>query len=147
MNIARHNQAGFTLIEMMVVLVVLGLAIGIAVPSFQRSMDRARTDGAATELQSDLKLAISTARATGRTLRVDFSAGGYKLTDAADSTRVFRSRDIAAGVRMSSSGDVLVFPWGQVQAASIEIAGSSIHRSLLVLPTGRVECVEGEVTP
>ena len=53
-----NRVAGFTLIEMLVVLVVLGIGISLAVPSFQGMLARNRI---ATQT-NDLLLAISLAR-------------------------------------------------------------------------------------
>ena len=138
-----RNNKGFTLIEFAVAMVIIGIALAISVPNFRRSLDRARFDRAATELQSDLRLAISTAKATGRTVRFQFLDDGYKLTDAADSTRVIRERDFDGTVALRATTDPLIFPWGMVQPTDIEISNSHHLKAFQILPTGRVELDTG----
>jgi prepilin-type N-terminal cleavage/methylation domain-containing protein len=67
----RHNRAGFTLIEMMIVVVVMGLAMMIAVPRF-RASSKTKARMAATLLTNDLELARSKAMAHRATVRVVF---------------------------------------------------------------------------
>ncbi len=54
-----HRQSGFTLIELMVTLVVLGVLVTIAAPSFQDMRDRIRVRSAAEAVYSHLQFARS----------------------------------------------------------------------------------------
>lgn len=137
--ITRRHSSGFTMIEIAVVLALLGIVFAIVAPNFRRSFDRARFDRAQSELQSDIRLAISTARAKGRAVRFNFSATGYSLADAADSTQVYRSRDYGDGFMLATDRNPLVFPWGQVQPVQIQVSNHSYSQDFRVLPTGRVE--------
>lgn len=51
------SQAGFQLIELMVVLVVIAVVLASAVPSFTTRNARARTEGAARDLSSRMQMA------------------------------------------------------------------------------------------
>jgi len=133
-----RRDAGFSLTEMSVAIVILGIALAVTVPSFNNSLRRARYDRAASELQSDLRLAISESKATGRTLILDFGASGYSVMDAADSN-VVRSRDYAGGLSFAASGDPLIFPWGLVQPTEVAITGQQRSHNFQILPTGKVE--------
>jgi type IV pilus assembly protein PilA len=53
-----RNQSGFTLIELMVVVLILAILIAIAIPTFLGAQDRARDRGA----QSDLRNAVTAAK-------------------------------------------------------------------------------------
>lgn len=125
--------------EIMVTLTLLGIVFAIVAPNFRRSFDRARFDRAQSELQSDIRLAISTARARGRAVRFNFSPTGYSLADAADSTQIYRSRDYGEGFVLATDRNPLVFPWGQVQPVQIQVSNHSHSQDFRVLPTGRVE--------
>lgn len=55
------KQRGFNLVEMMIVLVIAGIALAIAVPNLQESIVSARTRGVAESIQTGLLLARSEA--------------------------------------------------------------------------------------
>ena len=136
----RHwNQDGFSLAEMMVAIAILGIALAVAIPNFRDSLDRARAERVETELQSDLRLAISTAKATGRSVEIRFGDDGYRVLDAADSSRVYRSRDYDGDVAVVASGNPTVFPWGLVQPADVRISHHAGSTDFVILPTGRME--------
>ena len=134
----RRARSGFTLVEMAVVLVVMGIALAVTVPSFQGSMRRARYDRAAGELQSDLRLAVSQSRASGRTLRLDFASNSYTVLDANDST-VVRQREFGTDVSFAATGNPLIFPWGLVQPTEVVMSGVHTSNNYRILPTGKVE--------
>jgi len=135
---AWSNRHGFTLAEFAVAMVILGIALAIAVPNFQSSLNRARFDRVSSELQSDMRLAISSAKSSGRTVRFAFGDGGYTLMDATDST-VIRKRDYNGDVNLAATGNPLIFPWGLVQPTQVQVANSHKTQSFRILPTGRVE--------
>ncbi|MBW8826741.1 MAG: prepilin-type N-terminal cleavage/methylation domain-containing protein [Acidobacteria bacterium] len=54
----REEEAGFTLIELMVVVLIIAILIAIAIPTFLGAQDRARDRGA----QSDLRNALTAAK-------------------------------------------------------------------------------------
>jgi prepilin-type N-terminal cleavage/methylation domain-containing protein len=129
---------GYSLAELAVALVILGVALAVTIPPFQRSLNRAQLDRVPAELQSDLRLAISNAKATGRTVRLSFGSNGYEVMDAVDSTSI-RKRDFQDGVYLASTGDPLIFPWGLVQPAEINVSGHNSSKTFRILPTGRIE--------
>ena len=71
----QNEDEGFTLIELMVVVLIIAILIAIAIPTFLGAQDRARDRGA----QSDLRNALTAAK----TLATD-NAG--KLLDASGGT-------------------------------------------------------------
>lgn len=135
----RTRPNGFTILELMVAIAVLGIALAVTVPNFRQSMGQAQIDRATSELQSDLRLALSTARSTGRAVLFDFDARGYRLVDSTDTTRVYQHRIFHQAVAVASTGDPLVFPWGMVQPTAVRFAMPGHGRDLVILPTGRVE--------
>jgi type IV fimbrial biogenesis protein FimT len=139
------NGGGFSVLELMVAVAILGIALAIATPNFTRSLRVAQADRAQSELQSDIRLAMSTARARGRAVRLVFNANGYVIMDATDSTTV-RTRTFDDGLSFASSGDPLIFPWGQVQPASLSIScpTSGSTNSLTLSPSGRLATSGGQ---
>ena len=67
----KDDEDGFTLIELMVVVLIIAILIAIAIPTFLGAQDRARDRGA----QSDLRNALTAAK----TVATDHS--GYFLKD------------------------------------------------------------------
>ena len=56
-----RRSHGFTMIELMVTLVVLGVLVGVGIPSFNTIMVNSRTSGLANDLTSAINLARSEA--------------------------------------------------------------------------------------
>lgn len=52
MNLSKQNQRGFTLIEIMVVVVILGILAAIVVPRLLDEPEKARRTSAATQIRS-----------------------------------------------------------------------------------------------
>ncbi len=130
---------GFSIIELMVAIAIMGIALAVAAPNFSRSLRTARAQRAQNDLASDLRLAMSTARASGRSVQLVFSANGYIIIDPGDST-VYRNRDFGTDVTFEATSDPLIFPWGQVQPANVSIGcvATQGSQNLSIAPTGRL---------
>lgn len=77
---------GFSLVELIVVMVILSLMASVAVPRFANSLARRRVEFAAARIVSDLRLAQREARLASqtRTVSFDVAAGTYTLLSVAD---------------------------------------------------------------
>jgi general secretion pathway protein H len=94
-----RDDRGFTLLEMIVVLVVLGLALGLVITHGPARSQRLELDAAARQVIGALRLARSRAIAQERIVRVSFVAGGYRL-DAEPA--------IAWPANLSTAGDRII---------------------------------------
>ena len=118
---------GFTLVEMMIVIGVLGILIAIALPNFSQWIASERVRGAANDLYTGLMMARSEAmkrnvqvdvgRSSGSS--TDWSAGwSVKLTGGT----VFQTQDANAAVTIAgpSAGTVSYSYTGRPAAASVD---------------------------
>ena len=77
-NILMRKKQGFTLLELIVVLVIIGIVAGVAVPRFTGSLDSIRFRKTMNELVYFLREARIKAMATAKTTNVVFDLrGGY----------------------------------------------------------------------
>lgn len=76
----RQCQRGFTIIELMTVVVIAGVLVTLALPAFRDMLERRRLEGQANELATDLQYAKSEAVARNRNSVVVPSGGGTCYT-------------------------------------------------------------------
>lgn len=108
-HLAGSATAGFSLLEMMVALVVMGLALAFTAPNIIQSARTHKLRSAAGEVQTALARARSTAVTKKATVRLDFLGGAnplYVVREDLDNDGVYDrwtswSR-IPSGVRMTN---------------------------------------------
>jgi type IV fimbrial biogenesis protein FimT len=79
----RTAQAGFTIIELMVVVIIAAILLAIAAPAFNDMLERRRVEGRANELVIDLAYAKSEAVQRNRNVVLMTGGGGACYTIAA----------------------------------------------------------------
>lgn len=92
----KKNMQGFTLIELMIVIAILGILLAIAIPAYQDYLARARA-AEGLNMAAPAKLAVSEATlgsANGKTLPPTTTAAGYTPS----TSKYVASIKIAAGV-------------------------------------------------
>ncbi len=77
---AHNHGHGFSLIELAVVLVILGVMTAIAAPRLSGMAVRQRVDAAARRVVAELDLASRHARATGRSVIVRIDVSDARIT-------------------------------------------------------------------
>ncbi|HOX26839.1 MAG TPA: GspH/FimT family pseudopilin [Candidatus Krumholzibacteria bacterium] len=132
------SQRGFTLVELMVLIGVIGLVAAIAVPSFNGYLRANRIGTTADMMAADMALARATAVAQGRVIRFDGDAAGYTITDPGNG-RVIRDRDFGGSVVLTADATVNFFPWGAAEVATLTLDDGDCQWIVQVLPTGMVE--------
>ena len=75
----RNGAAGFSLLELMIVVLILGIILLLAQPGVTSSLEDARIRAAAAEVSSMLRYAQTTARNTGRACKVTFNVSAESL--------------------------------------------------------------------
>ena len=74
-----RNSFGFTMVEMMVVLLILGMVAAVAVPSITSSLDEMKMDGASREVVSAIQYCQSLAIKEGIEYKVNFAKAQEKF--------------------------------------------------------------------
>ena len=79
----RAPRAGFSLIEMLVTVVMLGIMVGMVAPNVSKDISHSRVNGAAQVVAADLEQALSLAGRQRRPIRlvVDGAAKEIRLMD------------------------------------------------------------------
>lgn len=75
---ARHSrplQAGVTLVESLIVMSVMAVIVGAAVPGFESARERRHLDGTASQLETDIHFARSLSVAKNQSLRLSLHTG------------------------------------------------------------------------
>jgi prepilin-type N-terminal cleavage/methylation domain-containing protein len=136
-------KRGFTLIELVVTLFILGLAVGVAAPSIARGVDtvraRAEAGGVATFLRAAREQAITHNRTYEVRVRPDEGLVELRTGDAVSATK-----RLAAGVRVTidpPAARVITFlPQGLTSGGRlrVEMPGRQGYLITLDALTGRV---------
>jgi prepilin-type N-terminal cleavage/methylation domain-containing protein len=128
------NQRGFSLVELAIVLVVLGILVGFSVPPFQRISSTFQLKASAENVAGQLRLAREKALATGVVQPVSFRYGylgqsDYRTTPA---TGVGGSWRLPRGI---------TYAWGSGTDSTytFQTDGRSDRSGLIVLRNGQGE--------
>ena len=128
-------RAGFTLVEVVTVLVILGLGLAVAAPAFRAALPEHGSAAAAVEVAGVLRTASRTARERARAVTVvlDSAAPRYWLRGAQD-TMTADTFAFGADVRM------------ELRAARVPITfqpdGRASHASLIIRDDQRAQRID-----
>jgi general secretion pathway protein H len=111
----RRRDAGFSLLELILVLVVMSLVLAVAYPSMSRGRTAFHLRAVGRDVISSFRLARETAVTEQRVMQVSVDAQAQQVTvsdDVGDSARSFRLPDDVKIVGLSSNGEeVAQGPW------------------------------------
>ena len=151
-----HNkQSGFTLIEMMIVIAILGIFAGIAIPNYLSYMPKHRLNGAARQVMGDLMLARMQAVSQNNEFMVffDLSINNHEYTildddnndgniDVGEWTQTKDIQSEYSNVTFSNvTADPIFRPRGTATGATITLINPAVSTpvNIAVAMTGRVK--------
>lgn len=102
----RHYYSGLTLIELLTAVSVLAILATIAIPSFDRMLDRRRVIGAADNLLADLRHARSESIKINQDITITFTAGSNWSYTINSNPGVNSNSGSYQGVRLSIDNSV-----------------------------------------
>jgi len=149
--INRSDRKGFTLLELMIVVAVMGIMAAVAAPNYMEYMAIRRLNGAARMVMADMMFARESSVNQNNNFRVIFSgAHQYVVLDddngngSPDAGEVAQSRDIQADyhdVTFVASANPLFYPRGTAFGTTVTLTSSKTagKRCVKVASTGRVK--------
>lgn len=156
----RRQAAGFSIIEMAVVVAIIAIMIGFAVPSFREFLVNYRASSQANDLLADVAFARGEAAKLGRTVQIVADAGGWAAgwivgadlngDTTISATEVMRQHgpiveefglvEVAALTTITFGPAGELTPAGsKVEFAVCQPTGFSKHRAVLINQVGRAE--------
>ncbi|MBU2730573.1 GspH/FimT family pseudopilin [Acidithiobacillus caldus] len=138
--IPRPSVAGFTLVELLIIIAVLGILAAIAVPQFNIWLVRSRIQAASGNLQQDLDWAEGYAIRSGYPVLVQIRSGGatgcsWTLTPAAPNV----SQTVP---QMTAASFASQYP----NTSCAVLTGTTLSSVVNVGPTGMVYTPSGTIT-
>jgi type IV fimbrial biogenesis protein FimT len=137
------NKTGFTLIEMMIVLAIMGILSAIAAPNFMHYMAERRLNGAARMVMSDLMAARQKAVNQNINVTVAFTSTTYTVTGDATPREIQKDYyDVTLEASGTPSGNPTFKPRGTADIGT----GPQIVVKVTSLRTGTSKYVKVEST-
>lgn len=133
----RDRTAGFSLVEMLVVLAILGLAVGIGAPSIQGIFSSHRLNAAAEAITGEVARLRIEAQRSGRALSLAFDAQTRRFVSSRPGAPVLAMPQWRVLVETGATarvgpGEIRFLPDGGSSGARITLSGSGGTRILVV---------------
>lgn len=144
------SRLGFTLPEMLIVIVMVVLVAGMAFPTMAKTIRRGRVNQAANVVAADLESAVSYAARQRKPVRITHSAGAksFTISDRRTGT-VIRRRELGQDTEWKlaavtfSAPTVEVFPAGVTSGAlTVQVGDGSYTRQIRLTRAGLVQVVQ-----
>ncbi|MEQ1831635.1 MAG: GspH/FimT family pseudopilin [Candidatus Eisenbacteria bacterium] len=134
---SAHNARGFTLIEMLVIISVLGTVMAFAAPPMSRFVRTNRVTGATNTVAGDLRYARSLASSQRRTYEVRVTPTSYSIVCVSPASTVL-TRTLDHGVHFAASDTMTFFAYGLTESATLTLLKDDCSRLVRMNSTGQV---------
>jgi prepilin-type N-terminal cleavage/methylation domain-containing protein len=140
-----RGRRGFTVVESIIVVVVLGTMLSIGLPRMNQGVRQRRVIGAASAISADIPVAFALAARQRKpvTLTYDAASGELRVTDRANPDTIYVRRalrgtsDYMLDAVTMTPASVQIFPNGVSSSPfTIQLANGSFVRQLTVSRTG-----------
>lgn len=134
MRVTLRPRAGYTVIELLLVMIIIGVLAGITYMRMAPTLDRARVRGAASILAGDLQYAQVLAARQRLPVVVAVNSGALTYQIADRGGTVYRTRDLGATGEFKLSevsatpASLEVFPNGVAAQSATYTLGAGPHR-------------------
>ncbi len=126
-NTLREDQSGFTLPEVTIVVVILGIVLAVASASWAGTIEGRRVDSAANQMVSDLRLAHNSATNRLATWRVELNPGAASYSvGPAGGTMLTRSLPEGSGLTPANAAVVAIEFGADGGARPVDGAGNTV---------------------
>jgi len=141
-NFLRKNATnGFTLLETMLSLAVLGILLVLAVPDFYPMLQRKRFENSASEIRALLEETQSLALTNQVSHRVGFDANDHSLLikrKHSGSYAILQKRPVEEEMTLEATRWPSFGPFGFAQSGTILLDSPEFQTSIVVSSVGRI---------
>jgi prepilin-type N-terminal cleavage/methylation domain-containing protein len=139
MFLRRTDPPGFTLIELMVTIVVMGLVLMMTAPGITRFVKSSRLAGAQNMLMGDLRYTRSLASSKRTTYELRLAPSAYAVVSLSP-VRTVLSRTLPSGVTIAHSDTASFYAWGLTETMVITLNQGSTSKVIRTTAGGQVTC-------
>jgi len=133
-----QNRVGFSLIEFIVVLSLMGILLAIGIPASKKLLLSYQLNGSARRVQTDLQNIKMRAAAENLGFQFAYGAGSGSYTIRRDGS-VFVSKPLPEGIVITQAGTVSFSPRGTAGSNRIRLRSTEGGcKQVVVSSTGRI---------
>ena len=133
-----NRRFGFSVIELLAVLTLMGIVAGIALPGWNRLLPAYQLDSSARQVQSELHSIRMRAAAENLNFQLVYAEGASDYTIQKEGKN-WQTKPLPDGILVSKAGTISFSPRGTAGANRVRLrSGDGACQQVVVSATGRV---------